>query len=206
MTKFNPNDYKEQSNNIYLSKFEEGDTTIRILSDEEPVMGWEYWIDGDNGKPKPVRVHDQSEVDYSALRTNPKTGEKDKPTFFWALPVYNFNTQSIQWATLKWKTVREPILNFWRNKKWGSPVEYNFVVTKTTDDGITKYSVIAEPKDDLDEAIWEEFNSLTIDPDKWFNDGHPWETANGQAGSINSSSDAADDFVEQMKSASREGK
>src|SRR5437660_1568381 len=77
--------------------FEEGDTVFRILgafSEGTAIQGIEYWRTGADGKRKPVRLHRGEPVPVIELEIN-QFGEPDRPKFFWAFPVWNYQEKKV---------------------------------------------------------------------------------------------------------------
>ena len=165
---FLPEGYKEPSNNPYM-KFTAGSNRFRILGPAK--VGYEYWtrktIDGIE-KDVPIKVTKEESIPLAEVITD-KYG-KIAIYYFWAFPVYNFNEERIQILQIKQKSVREGMQKSLGNKMWGNavPGEYTFDVNQGKKaDGKPEYSVIPEPKEELDKSIVEKFNSMNIDMDVW---------------------------------------
>lgn len=169
---FLPQGYKEPVKSNYLD-FQDGDNTFRVL--DSSIVGWEYWtnqmVDGEM-KARPVRVKDEDAIPMADVLEG-KYGLQ--LYYFWAFPVYNFDAQRIQIACIKQKTVRQGMISYVNNKKWGDPKEYNFVVTKGKDEGgRIVYTTIAEPKEELDPAIIERYMNLNLDMQVWMRSEDPF--------------------------------
>lgn len=163
---FLPTDYKEPVQSNYMD-FVEGENSFRVL--DSATVGWEYWtevyVDGEK-KNRPVRVGEYESIPLGDVVVN-KFGNLNL-SFFWAFPVWNFSAQKVQILTVKQKTVRNGMLSYINNKKWGDPTEYTFVVTKGKDEsGKTNYTVIAEPKEKLDPKILAKYKALNLDMSVW---------------------------------------
>jgi hypothetical protein len=86
------------------------------------------------------------------------TDSRAKAKHFWAFPVYNYQTQSIQVLELKQQTIMRAIEAFVKNPKWGNPQGYDLTVEKVktgSRDWDVEYQVIPEPPSPLDEEIAE---------------------------------------------------
>lgn len=171
--KFLDENYKEPTDSDYMN-FEKGENRFRILS--PAIYGSEYWKtytkeDGTEGR-KPVRVKPGTQIQVGDLGVD-KWGNPETPKVFWAFLVYNFNAEKIQVLSTVTKSVREGIKSYTINSKWGDPSKYTFAVTKTGEGMETRYSVIAEPKEDLDSGILKQLKSLKYDLDLLYEGGHP---------------------------------
>lgn len=167
MSDFLPQDYKEPVTSRYM-KFEEGANRFRVLPAKDGkqilIMGWEYWKTGNENKRYPCRVKEEK-IPIGELEINPTTGEMDMPKFFWAFTVWNYDAEAIQILELKQKTIRQAIESLARNPKWGTPIEYDIVVTQTVENGKTSYSVTPDPKEKLDKEIEEKYNLTSVNLD-----------------------------------------
>ena len=171
---FLPQDYKGEPTTSNYMSFAEGANTFRVLGSAK--VGWEYWteeiINGEK-KNRPHRVTKEEGIPVEDVVLD-KYGN---PNFyyFWAFPVYNFNDRRIQILNAKQKTVRKGIEKYLKNEKWGDPKQYNLEVTRAkTPDGKTEYSVLAEPKDELDPDIIKQYEEMNIDMNVWMEGGDPF--------------------------------
>lgn len=179
---FLPNDYPGEPVESNYMSFEEGENTFRILGSAK--VGWEFWVDSgkrrDNGDiiGEPVRVKKEDEIPIAKVLEG-KYGLNY--SFFWAFPVYSFDNRKIQILTVKQKTVRRPMEKYIKNPKWGSPTNYNFVVSRDKDEsGKTFYIVGVEPKEKLDQTILDRFKNMNIDMQVWFECDDPFTTQEAQ--------------------------
>jgi hypothetical protein len=162
---FLPEDYKEPVMSNYMS-FEEGDNTFRVL--DESIIGWEYWTKDD----RPVRVNEFDNIPLGDVKEG-KYGLN--LSFFWAFPVYNFDAGRVQILVVKQKTVRQGMLTYIKNKKWGDPKSYNFVVTRIKEGDKTSYLVSVDPKEELDKKIVEKYKEMNLDMKTWFKGEDPFK-------------------------------
>lgn len=142
MDSFLPSGYEVPSAQTGYMRLEQGDNAFRILA--SPILGYEWWIDTDDGKRKPIRVKmgDTVPVEFA-----------DSVKHFWAMPVWNRKAQKIQILEITQKGIMQPIKALASNPKWGHPTKYDIVVNRTGEGLETAYSVISEPPSPLEEEI-----------------------------------------------------
>src|SRR5687768_4275026 len=99
MTDFLPEGYKTPEIKSNYMEFEEGQNAIRILS--SAIVGYEWWVDVEEGGRKPIRVRTADEVPTEVKNA---TDREDKAKHFWAFTVFNYKTKSIQILELKQQT------------------------------------------------------------------------------------------------------
>jgi hypothetical protein len=161
---FLADDYQEPVTSRYM-KFEEGDNKFRVLpgKGDKPtrIEGWEYWKTV-NGTRKPFRVARDVSIPASEVEISQKTGKLDI-RFFWAITVWNYKDQTVQVLEITQKTVRDAIRILRNNKKWGSPTEYDLVVTQLKEGEKTSYTVTPEPKEELSEDIIGQYDNVNVD-------------------------------------------
>lgn len=171
-----PENYEVPKGESRYMRFEVGDNKFRIL--QKPVFGWEGWQHDSEGKDKPVRFRmDNKPADTTPFRDG-------RINHFWAMPVWNFKTKSIEVLQITQKTVQQSIENFARSEDWGSPLGYSITVTKegTTRDN-TKYHVAPSPHQPLPEEVAKEFEQLKadgFDMTRLFDGGDPFTGGDGQ--------------------------
>lgn len=174
MNEFLPQGYKEPSESNYMS-FLDGENTFRILG--SATLGWEYWTevfeDGEK-KQRSHRVKTEAEIPMDEVVLN-KFGNLAY-TFFWIFPVYNFVDERLQLLQVTQKSIRDQMLGYIKNPKWGDPKEYSFVVTRLKESGKTKYSTIAEPKEPLDTEILKKYERMHIDMSAWMAGKDPFSS------------------------------
>lgn len=179
MNDFLSDDYKVPSTSRYM-KFSAGENRFRILgsfADQTAIMGMEYWKTTPEGGRKPVRVEMGINIPLTELEEK-EDGELDMPKHFWALPVYNYQEGMIQILEITQKTILNAIKDLSRNKKWGNPLEYDIVVTKTGEKFETKYTVMPDPKEPISEAIQEAKKATKINIVALFSGDDPFKVEN----------------------------
>ncbi len=137
---FPTDDYKIPSTSNYM-KFLEGENAFRVLS--SAVVGYEYF----NNENKPVR----SRVPFDEMPQDIK--KEGRINHFWAFVVYNYDEKRMQILELTQKGIMKTMQAYIKNPKWGSPKEYDFIVTRTGSGLDTEYAVTVNPKSALDKEV-----------------------------------------------------
>lgn len=130
---FLPDAYEIPASPSNYMKFQEGFNRIRILG--SAVVGFEYF----NQNNKPVRSKEPFEDTPSDIKKDGKIKA------FWAFPVYNYQTSSVQILELTQKSIMTAIKSLVDNPKWGSPMLYDIAITKTGEGLDTEYVTQGEP-------------------------------------------------------------
>lgn len=167
--------YSIPSTSGYM-RFEEGENRFRILgsfAEGTAIMGMEYWKTID-GKRKPIRVKPGVSVPVSELEMN-TFGELDRPRYFWALPVWNYQEKRVQILEITQKTILSYIKKQAENPKWGDPREYDFTVTRGKENGKTVYTVTNDPKEELPSEIMEQYLAMSINLNALYEGKDPFE-------------------------------
>lgn len=171
---FLPEGYQEPVTSNYMA-FVAGENTFRILSDA--TIGWEYWKtlqkDGKDVRG-PVRIKGTvlQPMKITEFEINPKTGNLDTPSRFWAFAVYNRQANRIQILEIKQGSIRKSIQALFTNKAWGDVKKYDITVTREGQGLETRYSVLPCPKEELDKSIIKQYEDSHINLDSLFaNDG-----------------------------------
>ena len=172
---FLPKDYKEPDTSNYM-KLEKGDNVFRVLSDA--ITGMEYWKEAD-GKRKPVRLHSEEEIKIGDLETDEK-GNLVMPKHFWAFIVFNRAAEKIQILEITQKTIRRQVNALYNNEKWGDPKGYDITITREGDGFETEYTVMPNPKEELDEGIVKLHKDMRINLDALYEGEDPFSASEGQ--------------------------
>jgi hypothetical protein len=153
MNEFLPKGYETPESEQRYMELAEGTNTFRILA--PAIVGYEWWEDAGNGDRVPRRVRTAEEVPAEVRNA---TQSRDKAKHFWAFPVFNYATNTIQVLELKQQTIMRAIEAFIKNPKWGNPQGYDLTIDKDktgSRDWDVEYNVIPEPPSPLDEGIAE---------------------------------------------------
>ena len=130
-------DYKIPTNSNYL-KLKEGKNIFRIMS--SAIVGYEYW----NTNNKPIRSREMFEETPTDIQVS-KEGTS-RISHFWAFVVYNYDEKKLQILELTQKGIMETIKEYVDNPAWGSPTEYDFIISRKGAGFDTEYSVTVNPK------------------------------------------------------------
>ncbi len=153
-----------ESGSNYMS-LESGENRIRILG--EPIFGIEYWTP--EKKPIRVRWFDRETI-------NPATPGADKQKYFWALPVWNYQTGRVNVLELTQKTIMKAIKALSDDEEWGDATKYDIVINRTGESLNTEYAVTPKiPKELPAEAknVWASVKG-TLVLDAIFTGGDPF--------------------------------
>ena len=161
---------KSSSADNYMKFDKEKENRFRIMGGA--IIGWELWVEG-----KPIRKKDElfTEKELSSADKDPFSpdGFLKTPRYFWAFPVYNYATESIQILEITQSTIREGIKGYMTDEDFGEDVTgYDFVV-KMNDDG-KGYTVRAKPPKDMDKGITKLYEDMGIDLEQLFSSKDPF--------------------------------
>src|SRR5687768_8173530 len=124
MNDFLPKDYETPEIPSHFMELEEGVNTFRVLS--SAIVGYKWWVNGEGGR-KPMRVRTADDVPEEVKNAPEKRAQAKH---FWAFPVYNYHTKSIQVLEIKQQTIMRAIEAFVKNPKWGNPQRYDLMIEK----------------------------------------------------------------------------
>lgn len=125
---FVPSGYEIPSSSNGYTKFQQGETKIRILS--SPLIGYEGWVVTDKGE-KPVRKEKQEEL--------PKDAQKIR--HFWSVMIWNYTTSRIEIWTITQKGLMKKLLSLKNDEDWGNPRNYNIKVAREGEGLDTKWEL-----------------------------------------------------------------
>jgi hypothetical protein len=176
---FLPEDYNVPAgggNSNYM-KFKDGENKFRIMG--SPIIGWVWWVDSEGnvrakgGKPqkgdKPIRVPKDMPI------TEDKVSDIGDVKHFWAMPVYNYETESIQILEVTQKSIQNALRTYSKDPDWGSPVLAYDILVKRSGEGLeTSYEVLPKPAKPLDEGILQLYKDTHIDLQALFAGGDPF--------------------------------
>ena len=171
---FLPEGYKEPDTGNYM-RLEKGENTFRILSDA--ITGMEYWKEVER-KRKPVRVREGEKIMMGDLEKDDK-GKLVMPKHFWAFVVFNRGSEKIQILEITQSTIRRQINALYNNKKWGDPQEYDITITREGEGFETEYTVMPNPKEELDKGIQRLYKDMKINLEALFSGEDPFATDEG---------------------------
>lgn len=160
---FLPNQYEVPEKEGNYMKFKQGENRFRILS--SPIVGWLWWDETPEGR-RPVRVHMDDEVPVN---------KAEDTKHFWAMPVWNYQAKKVQILEITQKTIQKYIKMMANNPKWGAPMEYDIVVTKTGEKLETEYTIVADPKEPLEPNAVDRFKHTPVNLNALYNGNDPFE-------------------------------
>lgn len=140
---FFPDEIQTESTSRY-TKLQKGTTTLRMLG--KPYFYYETWLEEDDGSRSPKRFPLNEEIPTKEVGPD---GVKQ----VMSIKVYNYNTKNIQVWSVSQKTILKAIKAYSENKKYGAPTGYDINIEKTGEGKMTRYNVIADPKEELSENI-----------------------------------------------------
>jgi len=174
---FLPDDYQIPVEAGNYMKFKDDENIFRVLS--SPILGYEYWIDTEDGKRQPIRKTMTEIIDIS------KVPDPSEIKHFWALVVYNYKASynsvkkeyigKVQILEITQKSIQKTMRALAGNPKWGNPRDYDLVVSKTGQKLETRYTVTPDPKAPLDPKIKKQYESMTINLEALFEGLDPFE-------------------------------
>jgi hypothetical protein len=168
MGRFLPEDYKVPSTSNYM-KFKADDNRFRVLS--KPVMGWEYWVDTEDGKRSPRRVKAFEELPAGVVNA---TNREKQAKHFWAFVVWNYAESKIQILELTQKSIMKAIETLSSDDDWGAPFDYDIVVKKEGDGLETEYQTNPKPKKEVDDEIAKAYKSVNIELEALYKGDDPF--------------------------------
>ena len=192
---FLPADYvAPKTANDYL-KIGEGEThRIRIMGTHKDeasfIRGWEAWdVDNHPHREKYVQGQPASE----ALKQIDRDG---KAKHFWMFIVWHEEHQKPMVYEVTQVTVRDQILSYTSNSKWGAPSNYVLAISRTGTGMETVYRVIAEPPvSPPDKNITDAIKDSMIDLRVIFEEGNPF----GALGFMPATAGNEQDNIERIK-------
>lgn len=166
MNDFLPNEYEVPAKSGNYMKFEDGENRFRILS--SPILGWEYWVDTEDGGRKPLRK--RMETPFSTVEVD----EPEKIKHFWAMSVYNYKEKKVQILEITQKSIQKILRALAKDEDWGSPKEYDIVITKTGEKLDTEYQVTPKPAKKMDAGIIKAYEDMHIKLEALYDGADPF--------------------------------
>lgn len=164
---FLPSGYDVPQKGGNYMKFQEGENRFRVLC--SPVIGYEWWEDRTDGSRKPVRVDMDTKIPVSTV-------DPDSVKHFWAMCVWNYKEEKVQILEITQKGLQKSIKSLASDEDWGSPINYDLVVTKTGQKLDTEYTLQPKPAKKLDEGIKQLFQDMNIDLTALFRGEDPFNS------------------------------
>lgn len=176
MSNFLPDKYDVPQKAGSYMRFVEGENRFRVLS--SPIIGWEAWETQKDGSRKPIRT--PMDKPFSTNDVEDASTIKH----FWAMPVWNYNEEKIQILEITQKGVQKSIRALANDVDWGSPINYDLVVTRTGKQLDTEYSVQPKPAKKIDTGIIRLFEDMNINLEALFEGKDPFASDDSEGDQI----------------------
>lgn len=150
-----------------FTKFKDGKNTFRVLS--EIVTGWEGWKDN-----KPFR-HEGQICKIKPEQVDLNKNGKPNINYFWAMVVWNYDTQQIQTLQITQKTIMGTMFDLENNQLWGDLRNYDIEINKKKEGDTTKYSVLGIPPKAVSPEVVKAYEESDIHLEKLFDGRYPIE-------------------------------
>ncbi len=162
MDNFLPENYEVPEKASGYMRFKNGVNRFRVL--DHAIIGYEWWENTEDGGRKPFRVHNETEIPAGA-----------EAKHFWAFPVWNYDDKKVQILEITQSTIQKMMMALIANKKWGSPIEYDIVISKTGEKLETEYQLTPDPKEPLAPEITKAYKETYIDLQALYAGTNPFE-------------------------------
>lgn len=176
-----PEDYIPETGGSNWTKFEPGETRVRILT--SATIGYEIFCENSEGKIISERFRRRmtdKELDLileqkELMRGMNKQGKVNKLQEFNAFLVWNYNTKQLEVMSLAQKSIYEEIWKLDKNLSWGNCKKYDIIIKKEVKGGNTSYNVVPIPPAPIDDNIRKALQGLkTFDMEKIFDMESPF--------------------------------
>lgn len=153
-------------------RFAEGENKFRVLG--SAIIGYELWVEG-----KPVRRKDKSEFTPEQLAkadVNKFTGNKKVPQYFWAFPVWNYQTKKTEILEITQVTIMRAVEDYLNDDDYGkNPQEYDLIVTRDEGGEKVEYRVKAKPPKEMDDEVKEGSKNFTVNLEALYKGEDPFK-------------------------------
>ena len=165
---FIPEGHKMPSSKGRYTKVKEGETLkLRVLS-LQIVDGFVRWSN-DN---KPIRWRNgEDEPAGFDFR------EGDKAKYFWALVVWNYETEQSEVWEITQKSILDALRNYATDEDWGHPNTYDLKIARTGAGLETSYTLTALPHKAMAKKVEEAMNTNFPDVHALFTGDDPFQAA-----------------------------
>jgi hypothetical protein len=158
---FMPEDYTVPSSSNYL-KLQQGDNKVRIVS--KPIVGWEDWKDN-----KPIRFRMQEKPQAPI--------DSEKPIkHFWAMLAWDYKANKLTILEITQKGIQKSIEALAKSDDWGTPLNYDIVISKKGEGLATEYSVVPIPPKALPDEIRNIIVGTQVNLEALFDGNDPFTT------------------------------
>jgi len=169
---FFPENYEIPSSSSNFTKFEKGDTKIRILT--SPVLGWVYWTIEPN---RPVRLAMDKKPVVQPVNAKLDENGRFRPRHFWLLKIWNYNTQQIEVCEITQKNIQGAIAAFSKESDYGHPNGYDIVINRVGEGYETKYQVMPKVPKEVSAEIKQADKEVEVNLNAVFTGDNPFEVS-----------------------------
>lgn len=168
MTFFPENFTIGNSSDRYL-KLKVGATRVRALA--EAVTGFKAWTTDEEGKKRPVRIHDDE------MFNGDEIDDLEEAKRFAAFPVWDYESKSVKIWECTQSTILKKVHSLTKNEAYGDPQNYDLYVEKSGEGMKTKYEVTANPPKAIEDEIataWAAVQAKGFDLNMLYTNDDPW--------------------------------
>ena len=156
----------------HYMRFSEPENKFRVL--DSAITGYELWVSG-----KPVRRKEKSLYTSEELANadiNKFTGAKKIPIYFWAFPVWNYQTSQVEILEVNQVTIMRGIDDYLKDTDYGKdPKDYDLIVIRDDSKERIEYRVKAKPPKEMDAEIRKAYKDTFVKVDKLFTSEDPFK-------------------------------
>lgn len=153
-------------------RFSETENKFRVLG--SAIVGFELWVAG-----KPVRRKTSEEFtpeQIAGADINKFTGKRKVPQYFWAFPVFNYQTENIEILEVTQVTIMQGIQDYLDDADYGHPTGYDLNVIRDESTEKVKYRVKAKPPKAIDPGITQAYEEMNINLNALYESKDPFES------------------------------
>ena len=185
---FLPDNYEPPKSQGKYLKLTQGAHRIRILS--KSITGYEVWAANQaTGQDRyPFRFKELKDINVKPSKPG------DQPKHFWAMKIWNYDTEQIQIAQFTQKTIQSLILDFYNNTDYGDPKGYDITITRKGEGkDNTTYTAVPSPPKELSEEVKQANENTLISLEALYDGGDPFE-ATESVGSTEEKTDSKENL------------
>jgi hypothetical protein len=171
------------------SKIQSGGSVRFALLSEEPLEFYECWGEASDGSvrpfrfcddPSPVDIEQEMGPDYQRRLNREGTGP-EAVKFAIAVPVYNFETSTVQVMSLTQKSIIKELDQISQMEDYPDLMAWDFILGKTGSGLTTEYTLRPVPRKPAAQkgidAAWSEAESNGFDVKRLLTGGNPFKEA-----------------------------
>jgi hypothetical protein len=171
---------------LQVSKLTDGGSVRFALLSDEPLEGYECWGTSRDGQTKPFRFDFEptpEEVAQELGDFEPREGRGGPGTvdikFFIAVPVYNFDSGSVQVLSLTQKSIIKELDQISQMEDYENLLEWDFNLSKKGSGLLTEYTLRPVPRkkgaQEHIDAAWLEAKASGFDISRLLTGGNPFK-------------------------------